>query len=356
MHVKKQHSKPTQNTKTKRENGPKQKPDKDQMSETDEIQKCLMELSEDEDDGVEIKAEQNLKKVTKDKERKALPDEQNSTQSTKDIEINPMDANALPDNLNSKQIMMNVDKLFNASETVSKSNVDKDKYISLRSKKGTVEQLLTQLRESKYFRSQKNQVFFECPFKEADTFVHLDLIPGWRSKVSKVWKRSFLEFDWNCVLKIKKEDYHLQVKTSNGELRSLTSFLSPDFIVVRFVYLLNCYYTVVTFATFHCGQVRQFIMHYQSILSISQYISISRSGIGVLEYLRIQVRIQIRFQWKFQNFDSGHQADGACEGCGKAEDKGDELSKLHWTLPLSVLTNLYLVRTLWTRKCLSNWK
>ena len=195
MHVKKQHSKRTQNTKTKTENGTKQKPDKDEMSETDEIQKCLMELSEDEDDGVEIKAEQNLKKVTKDKERKALPDEQNSTQSTKDIEINPMDANALPDNLNSKQIMMDVDKLFNASETVSKINVDKDEDISLRSKKGTVEQLLTQLRESKYFRSQKNQVFFECPFKEADTFVHLDLIPGWRSKVSKVWKRSFLEFD-----------------------------------------------------------------------------------------------------------------------------------------------------------------
>ena len=152
MHMKKQHSKPPQNTKTskmKRVNGPKHEPDRDEASETDEIQKCLMELSEDEDDGVETKVPQ---------------DEQNS-----------------------KQIMMDVDKLI--SETSENKRHNAEQLLSYKekdTKRDTVEHLLTQLRESKYFKSQKNQVFFECPPKEADTFVPLDLIPGWRSKISKV--------------------------------------------------------------------------------------------------------------------------------------------------------------------------
>ena len=156
MHMKKQHSKTPQSTKTlklKRVNGPKHEPDKDEASETDEIQKCLMELSEDEDDGVETKVPQ---------------DEQNS-----------------------KQIMMDVDKLISETSENKRHNAEqllsyKEKDASLRPKRDTVEHLLTQLRESKYFKSQKNQVFFECPSKEADTFVQLDLIPGWRSKISKV--------------------------------------------------------------------------------------------------------------------------------------------------------------------------
>ena len=156
MHMKKQHSKPPQNTKTskmKRVNGPKHEADRDEASETDEIQKCLMELSEDEDDGVETKVSQ---------------DEQNS-----------------------KQIIMDVDKLISETSENKGHNEEqlfsfKEKDTSLRPKKDTVEHLMTQLTESKYFKSQKNQVFFECPSKEADTFVQLDLIPGWRSKMSKV--------------------------------------------------------------------------------------------------------------------------------------------------------------------------
>ena len=207
MHMKKQHTKPPENTKTskvKRENG--QKPDNDETSETDEIQKCLMELSEDEDDNVEAKNEQNSKKqIMMNIETKTVPDKQNSKKKTKmNMETNVvqdelnskqilMDVEA-KDRLNSEQIMMDVDKLISASNPF-KSKGDnakqllsckEDKDISHRTKKDTVEHLLTQLRESKYFRSQKNQVFFECPPKEADTFVPLDLIPGWRSKMSKV--------------------------------------------------------------------------------------------------------------------------------------------------------------------------
>ena len=132
VHVKKHHSKPPQLTK-KRGNGPKQKVGKEEENETDKIQKFLMEFSEDEDDGVEVKASK--------------------------------------EEIKSEQIMMDVDKLISESNTSKEEEhneqlliSDKQEVFSLEPKKDTVEHLLAQLRESKYFKSQKN-LFFECPPK-----------------------------------------------------------------------------------------------------------------------------------------------------------------------------------------------
>ena len=103
-------------------------------------------------------------------------------------------------------------------------------------------------------------LIFEFPAKEAEAFVQLDLIPGWRSKMSKVlsfsWTETYLRqnnvpsllLDMPTKQKLYDSPHNFfsaftksfdQVKKPNGELRSITSFLSPDSIVVR---LVECHY------------------------------------------------------------------------------------------------------------------
>ena len=144
MHLKKQHPKPSKNGKSSQSKVKvPTKSFEEEENEAEKIQRCLMEISEDEEEGDE-------------EGDKVFPVEKSS-------EI---------------KIKMKVKKLATASEAANgqyekpeskKEAIDKEDSL----KKSGIEQMLEQLKESNYFKSQSQKnLFFVCPPKVRSPFIN----------------------------------------------------------------------------------------------------------------------------------------------------------------------------------------
>ena len=146
IHMKKQHPKPSKNGKSSQSKVkvPTKSAEKEEEEEAEKIQRCLMEISEDEEEGDEGGD-------------KVFPLDKSS-----EIKLNKEE----------------VKNLVTASEAANgqyekpeskKDAMDKDGSL----KKSGIEQMLEQLKESNYFKSQsQKKLFFVCPPKVGSPFIN----------------------------------------------------------------------------------------------------------------------------------------------------------------------------------------
>ena len=144
-HMKKQHPKPSENGKSSQSKVkvPTKSAEKEEENEAEKIQRCLMEISEDEEEGDEGGD-------------KVFPVDKSS-------EI---------------KLKMEFQKLDTASEAANgqyenpeskKEAIEKDDSL----KKSGIEQMVEQLKESNYFKSQsQKKLFFVCPPKVGSPFIN----------------------------------------------------------------------------------------------------------------------------------------------------------------------------------------